>query len=127
MKPLWIFALSLVLGVLWLPETSRAQVGVLDPSGKYLVSTVDDDGSPLQGTLTITSSSGGYTGQFEASALPQPVPVVAVTTNADRVLIIVNTAQGLALVNMQQQKDGTFKGTWHRLNDGIALTATKGK
>jgi hypothetical protein len=127
MRPLWMFALSLVLGVLWLPEASRAQAGVLDPSGKYLISTVDDDGSPLQGTLTITASAGGYTGQLEASALPQPVPVVAVTTNTDRVVIIVNTAQGLALVNMQQQKDGTFKGAWHRLSDGNAVTATKSK
>jgi hypothetical protein len=128
MKGLSTFVMGLLIGLLCVPLQAGGQTKWLDPIGRYEVSAADDlatDGSRLRGVLTIAASNGGYAGQFEASVIPQPVPVLAVTTNADRVLIVLQTPQGLALVNMQQQRDGSFKGEWHRLGDANAWTATK--
>ena len=128
MKRSSAFVMCLLMGLLCVPIRSGGQTKWLDPIGKYEISAADDlatDGSPLRGILTITASNGGYAGQFEVSVLPQPVPVLAVATNANRVLIVLQTPQGFALVNMQQQRDGSFKGEWHRLGDANAWTATR--
>lgn len=122
-----LVAATVVAGVL--PVAGSAQKKLLDPIGTYTVSTMSDTGTAMTGTLTIAATAdGNYTGQFTAPAIPAPVPIGSVAVNGNEVLVVLRTsANTLALVYVERTADGTFKGTWHKLSDGIPATVTRAK
>ena len=104
------------------------QKRLMDPVGRYAVSTLSDTGAPMQGTLTISATPAGeFKGQFEATGSTVPVPVLSVAVNANQLLAVLQTGSTLALVYVEQAADGTFRGTWHKMGDGIAATLVKAK
>ena len=113
--------------VVSLPTSGQAQQRVLDAAGTYSVTMSGDDGAAIQGTLTLSAANGVYSGHFDSAAVGQPLTVTTAATSGDHVLVVIDTGQGLALVNAQVQSDGSYKGTWHRLADGIAFSMTKAK
>jgi hypothetical protein len=89
------------------------------------VSTADEDGIPLAGTLVVRAGeAGGYLGEFSA-ADGDVVPVLQVTTNGSHLMAMIETGVGPAVVWLQRQDDGAFTGSWHPLGAGINVKATK--
>lgn len=103
---------------------SAQQTRALDPVGSYSVTTTSETGQPLNGKLTITAGER-YGGTFTSPALPQPIKIESVATNARQIMITMNNGQGIVLVWIELQADGTFKGTWHQLGPAIAATGKK--
>ena len=106
--------------------TGRAQQKMLDPVGTFAVTTSSDTGAPMVGTLTVAvGANGAYTGRFEAVGLTAPVPIESVAVNSTEVLVVLKTNTTLALVYVARAADGSYKGTWHKLSDGIPATVVK--
>jgi hypothetical protein len=100
-----------------------AQSSVINPVGSYTVTSTDDTGTPLAGTLTIRATDGGYTGEFVSGETL--VPFVQVTTNGTHMMAVIDLTDYLAVTWLQLQEDGSFSGTWHQMSPGIAVTAKK--
>jgi len=116
-----------VLATVVMARPSADQQKSLDPVGSYAVTTSTETGDPLSGTLVVTASGSGYTGQFTSAALPSPIPVLSVATNGNQMMAALNTGDALAFVWIEFAADGSFKGTWHQLSPGIATTGRKNK
>jgi len=121
-----VIALAVAATVV-MARPSADQQKPLDPIGSYTVTTSTDTGDPLSGTLVITASGTGYTGQFTSATLPNPIPVLNVATNENQMMAALNTGDALAFVWLEFAADGSFKGTWHELSPGIATTGKKNK
>jgi hypothetical protein len=87
------------------------------------VTSTDETGAPVTGTLTVRAAEGGYVGEFVSE--DGTVPFLQVTTNGQHFMGILDLTDYLAVTWLQRQEDGTFKGTWHQLSPGIPVTATK--
>lgn len=96
----------------------------INPVGSYQVSTMDETGVPLSGTLTVRAANGNYTGEF-VSEDGESVPVHQVTTSGSHFMMAMETGNGPAMAWLEKQADGTFRGTWHPLMPGIGVKAVK--
>ena len=121
-------ALAFVLAAAVMPIAGSAQAKKpIDAAGNYAVTTASDTGQAMTGTLTIAANAeGNYGGQFTSPALPNPVPIASVAVNGGELLVVLKvSATEFALVWVERDADGTFKGSWHKLGPGINATMTK--
>lgn len=100
---------------------------VLDPSGTFAVTTSNDTGDLVKGTLTVRrTTEGGYVGAFVSDGLGT-VPMTDITSSGTHLLGVFVLDDGKAFVDLQQDKDGALTGTWYRLGDGLPITLARKK
>lgn len=117
--------LLVAFGVTGAPARTDAQTpSPINPVGSYQISTLDENGAPLSGTLTVGAANGNYTGQFVPTA-GESVPILQVTTSAGHFMMVLETGSGPAMAWLEKRADGTLTGTWHLLMPGIGVKAVK--
>lgn len=124
MKRLFVVLGSIGVLLAYAASGATAQSTTINPSGSYAVATVDEEGTPLSGTMTVQASGAGYTGQFVAAS-GDTIKMLQVTTNGQHMMAVFETGNGMAMTWLQRQPDGTFTGSWHPLGPGINVKATK--
>lgn len=94
----------------------------IDPAGTFTVTTSNDTGDLVKGTLTVRrNAAGGYTGQFVSAGLGT-VPMIDITSSGTHLLGVFVLDDGKAFVDLEQGQDGALTGTWYRLGDGLPIT-----
>jgi hypothetical protein len=117
--------LLVALGLTWgLARTDAQAPAAINPVGSYQISTLDENGTPLSGTLVVRAANGNYAGEFVAPA-GDSVPILRVTTSATHLMMVLETGSGPAMAWLEKQADGTFTGTWHLLMPGIGVKAIR--
>lgn len=116
-------ALSIVAVVAFLAP--QAAPKPFDPGGTWNFSTVQEDGSPITGTLVITGKPGAYTGQATV-ADGTAIPISDVMTSPNGFMAIADLPQGAALFKLVKgQTEGTFVGAWGQIQQSYTITAKK--
>jgi len=116
-----------VTGLLLLASSSaRAQAPqVMDPVGKWTVSTVSDEGAPMGVTMDITGKPGAYTGQAVTS-LNRTLPLRELATTPVGFVALFDLPQGAIVVRVVRE-NGKYVGAWGAVEQTFALTAEKAK
>jgi hypothetical protein len=102
----------------------QSSAGV-DPSGTFTVTTSNDTGDLVKGTLTVRrNAEGGYAGEFVSDGLGK-VPMIDITSSGTHLLGVFVLDDGKAFVDLEKNPDGALTGTWYRLGDGLPITLVR--
>ena len=87
-----------------------AAVAALDPVGEFEFSTATPDGTPANGTITISGSPGAYAGSIDAGA-HGTFPIKSVVVSGQTLTINAEHPQGALDVRLTFVADD-FTGSW---------------
>ena len=118
-----LLAPALLCVALSLPSVQSSSV--IDASGTFAVTTSNDTGDLVKGTLTVRrNAQGGYLGEFVSAGLGK-VPMIDITSSGTHLLGVFVLDDGKAFVDLEKNPDGALTGTWYRLGDGLPITLTR--
>ena len=104
----------------WAPAQSTA---AFNPIGTWRVTTVSDEGAPMNVTVTIAGKPGAYTGQ--AVVAPDRVlPLRDLATTTAGMIALFDLPQSTIIVRLAG-KDGKFAGDWSEVDSMYPLTAER--
>jgi hypothetical protein len=106
----------------WAPAQSGT---TFNPVGIWRVTTVSDEGAPMNVTVTIAGNPGAYAGQ--AVVAPDRVlPLRELATTAAGMIALFDLPQSTIVVRLVG-KDGKFSGDWSEIEAMYPLTAERSK
>lgn len=118
-----LFAPALLCVTLSLPWVQSGST--IEPAGTFAVTTSNDTGDLVKGTLTVRrNAAGGYAGEFVSEGLGK-VPMIDITSSGTHLLGVFVLDDGKAFVDLEKNPDGALTGTWYRLGDGLPITLTR--
>ena len=106
--------------------TAPSQIpGPFDPVGTWNVSTVDDNGQPMNVVVQIAGKPGAHTGSATTSA-NRTIPLRELATTPNGMLMLFDLPQGAIVVRVVREGE-KFVGAGGEVTQTFALTATRGK
>ena len=115
------FAFAFVVLSLALP-LSQATPG-FDPVGKWRVTTIAEDGTPISIGLEIEGKPGAYSGH--AFNGDDKLPLVDLATTPTGMIAMFAVRQGVIVVRMSTSSTGKITGEWGAMPESTALSAVK--
>ena len=106
------------------PQTAPAG---LDPAGKWMFSTHDEDGSPLTATMEISGQPGKYHGEVTVEGADHKLPVTDVATSGNAFIAIATTDDGAAVVKVWKSVDGKLQSVWGPVKQIIPATVERAR
>ena len=117
---------ALLLGAVTLAASPIQSPAPFDPAGKWLITTIDDLGTPVSIGLDISGKPGAYSGQ--AVNGNSVMPLVDLATTPTGMIALFGVRQGVVVVRMAPGVTGKMVGTWGVMPEAmIPLTAERSK
>jgi hypothetical protein len=117
---------ALLLGAVSFAASPVQSPAPFDPAGKWLITTIDDLGTPVSIGLDISGKPGAYSGQaFNGDDV---MPLVDLATTPTGMIALFGVRQGVVVVRMAPGVTGKMVGTWGAMPEAmIPLTAERSK
>jgi len=120
--------LGTVVAMLFVPAVRPQQpaASALDPVGKWLFSTHDEDGTAIGGTMELTGKPGSYRGVIAVRGTDDKLPVTDVATSANSIIVLATTPDGgAAVVKIWKGEDGKLQSLWGPVKQIIPATVER--
>jgi hypothetical protein len=117
---------ALLLGALSFAASPIQSPVPFDPAGKWMLTTIDELGTPVSIGLDISGKPGAYSGQaFNGDDV---MPLVDLATTPTGMIALFGMRQGVVVVRMAPGATGKMVGTWGSVPEVmIPLTAERSK
>jgi len=119
---------GMVVAMTIVPAVRPPQAPTLDPAGKWIFSTHDEDGTAIGGTMELTGQPGSYHGTIAIQGIDDKLPVTDVATSTNSVIVLATLPDGgAAVIKIWKGTDGKLQSLWGPVKQIIPATVEKGQ